>query len=110
MTFASPRLGAILLTPGLLVLALLTGAREAVALGDCSPNEPTGSIYAAPDSSRIHPNWREGEVGTAWTLVGTSLVRRNGEEFFRGDLVDPRGRTVTRNVYVRTDEWSCDAD
>jgi len=98
-----------------LVLAALLVAvawPSAAAAATCAPVSTDARILASADYEDIHRRWADGSrIGLSWSLDLTGEEEGAGGEYYLiGDLIDPRGNVVDRDVYVHSMEWECDAE
>jgi hypothetical protein len=75
---------------------------------NCFPVEYDPIILSGPDINQLHPDWVDSEVGEAWTFLAYKSIVKNNTEYFRGDLLSPRGGYMENGpFYVLSSEWEC---
>lgn len=91
--------------------AILLADAPAFAQATCAPVSTEARILASADPDDTHPDWSDGSfIGLSWSLELTGDDEgADGAVYLIGDLIDPRGNTVTRDVHVDAMEWECDA-
>jgi hypothetical protein len=97
-----------------IILALCASPAQAVP-AQCHAKGDKARILSAPSPTAVHPDWVGASVGTSWTfsskkgIVKTPGMNKPGADvYLRGDLISPRGGTVTKNVFIVLDEWNCE--
>lgn len=74
----------------------------------CSPLIYNPKVLSKPDSNSIHPDWKDSEVGTSWSIVATKKITNDNGIFLYGDLYSPRGGKMENGpFYFIYTEWSC---
>lgn len=74
----------------------------------CHPKDTTARILKSASPNDTHPDWRDGRIGTGWSLRVSALLRDSDDDLYlTGDLVSTHGGVINRGVYVLETEWEC---
>jgi hypothetical protein len=74
---------------------------------NCAPIDYNPKILSSPNPKSIHPEWKEGEVGTSWSFFSTKKIENKDGVFLFGNLISPRGGVITEGCYIIYSEWEC---
>ena len=75
---------------------------------NCSPVNYNPKVLSASHPDSLHADWKDSEVGLAWSLMDAKKITNSNGEFLVGNLVSPRGGTLTNGpYYVIFSEWGC---
>ena len=99
----------VMIRPLIPALGLLIVSAAAASAGDlqCTPRDTSARILASADAEDPHPDWEGSSIGLAWTFIVSGKETEDGVAYYAGELIDPRGNTVSDDAYIIASEWDC---
>ena len=83
-----------------------TAVKTDVSLS-CAPLDSDPHVFTAPEPGAIHPDWKDGGIGTSWSFAVTQKIESDKGVFLYGHLITPKGDDLEGNCYIIMNEWDC---
>lgn len=97
------------LTSRYIALALVfSSGTAAQAATSCAPKTSSPSILIAPKMTSVDPRWgTQSETGRGVSFFVKSTKKTAGNLYYKGDLVDMRGKVIAGNSWIAAKQWDC---